>query len=575
MSRTYPGRLLWLLATFAVALFAIMARLVVLQVGEHATFSALGEQQRLRHIPLPATRGQILDRTGEPLALSLPARDVYADPAYVEDPAGTAKELARVLGAPPRRLERALTQRSTPFVYLARQVDEGLASRLERLQLPGVGFLPVTKRYYPAGDVAAQVVGFVGLDGTGLSGLELQYQSLLSGTPGERVQEMDPQGRPIATGVSSERAPIAGQDLVTTIDRPLQYEVQEALAAAVADNRARGGSVIVMNPSDGDIYAMATEPGFDPNHFTSYSPVALQERSRNRAITDVFEPGSVNKVITAAAAIEEHALPLDERLVVPDHVRVGTATIHDSHAHPTERMTLGDIIAQSSNVGITEIADRLGSGALATYLTRFGFGRPTGIGYPGEASGVLLPLLQWSDTSRATMAFGQGISATPLQMAAVYATVANGGTWVRPRLARGAVGPAGGYRAFGPSPTRTVISNRAAEVVTRMLAYVVEDGTGTAARIDGYQVAGKTGTARIPYADRPGYSHRYVASFMGFLPAADPRAVIVAILDQPATVYGGIAAAPLFQQVARFAIQRLGIPAGSTVPLPPHALPAR
>ena len=575
MTRAFAGRLLFLLAAFAVALVAITARLVVLQVGEHATFSALGERQRLRHIPLPATRGQILDRTGEPLALSLPARDIYADPAYVEDPRETAEEIARVLGAPRRRLERSLTQRSTPFVYLARQVDDRVASRLQRLQLPGIGFLPVTKRSYPAGDVAAQVLGFVGLDGAGLSGLELQYQSLLSGTPGERVQEMDPLGRPIATGVSSERSPVAGQDLVTTIDRALQYQVQEALTAAVANNRAQGGSVIVLDPSDGDIYAMATAPSFDPNHFAAYGQAGLQQRSRNRSITDVFEPGSVNKVITAAAAIEEHALPLDERLLVPDHVRVGSATIHDSHEHAAERMTLGDIIAQSSNVGITEIADRLGSGALATYLTRFGFGRPTGIGYPGEASGVLLPLLQWSDTSRATMAFGQGISATPLQMAAVYATVANGGTWVRPRLVRGAVGPSGVYRAFDPSPTRTVISDRTAEIVTRMLAYVVEDGTGTAARIDGYQVAGKTGTARIPSGVRPGYSHRYVASFMGFLPASEPRAVIVAILDQPATVYGGIAAAPLFQQVARFAIQRLGIPAGSNVPLPPHALPAR
>jgi cell division protein FtsI (penicillin-binding protein 3) len=573
--RTHVGRLLFLLSIFAFALAAIVARLAVLQVGEHATFSALGEEQRIRHIRLPATRGQILDRTGEPLAMSLPARDVYADPRYVVHAGRDAKELAPLLGQPAPRLERALRERGPSFVYLARQVDEHAAAQVARLHLPGIASLPVSKRYYPAGDVASQVLGFVGLDGTGLSGLELQYQAMLSGTAGERVQEMDPQGRPIPSGVSTDRPPIAGQDLVTTIDRPLQYQVQTALATAVADNRAQGGTVIVMNPSDGDVYAMATYPGFDPNRFESYGPRALQERSRNRAITDVFEPGSVNKVITAAAAVEEHALPLDERLAVSDRIRVGTATIHDSHPHAVERMTLGDIIAQSSNVGITEVADRLGSGPLATYLTKFGFGRPTGVGFPGEAEGVLLPLLQWSDTSRATMAFGQGISATPLQMAAVYATVANGGTWVQPRLARGAVDAAGRYHAFAPSPAHSVVSARTAETVTRMLAYVVEGGTGTAARIDGYQVAGKTGTARIPYADRAGYSHRYVASFMGFLPASNPQVVIVSILDQPATVYGGIAAAPLFQQVARFAIQRLGIPAGPALPLPPHALPAR
>lgn len=569
MRRPQLARLLVLLVAFAFALAGIVGRLVVLQVGEHETFSALGAEQRVRRFELPAERGRILDRSGEPLAVSLQAQDIYADRDYVTDPAGTAEALAPLLRDRRQRIERVLRAEGPSFVYIAQQVDDRVAAKAERLQLPGIGFLPVSKRYYPAGDVASQVLGFVGLDGAGLSGLELQYQATLSGTPGERVQEMDPDGRPIASGVSSERTPMPGRDVVTTIDRPLQYQVQAALAESVTRNRANGGTVIVMNPHDGDVYAMATFPDFDPNRFQD----ASEEDYRNRAITDVFEPGSVNKVITAAAAVEERALPLDEQLVVSDRIQVGSAVINDSHEHPVERMTLGDIIAQSSNVGITEVADRLGSGPLASYLTTFGFGRPTGVDFPGEAPGALLPLLQWSETSRATFAFGQGISATPLQMAAVYATVANDGVWVQPRLARGTVDEEGRYLPFRESPSHRVISSDTAEVVSRMLAYVVEHGTGTAARIEGYQVAGKTGTARIPYSDRAGYSHRYVASFMGFLPAGDPQVVIVSILDEPATVYGGIAAAPLFQQVARFAIQRLRISPGHRVPLPPHAMP--
>ena len=250
-----------------------------------------------------------------------------------------------------------------------------------------------------------------------------------------------------------------------------------------------------------------------------------------------------------------------------------TSSIRDSHPHPVEHMTLGDIISESSNVGTIQIADRLGADTLATYLSKFGFGRPTGIDFPGEAAGYLPPLSGWSETSRATMSYGQGISATPLQMAAVYATIANGGEWVQPRLAKGTVGADGEVRDLPQIPARRVVSERTAGIVSQMLAYVVEEGTGSAARIPGYQVAGKTGTARKPYEDRAGYARRYVASFMGFLPASDPEVVIVAILDEPATVYGGIASAPLFQEVARYAIQRLGIAPGERVPLPPHALP--
>lgn len=570
MKRPPMGRLVALLAALLLAMTIVSVRLGVLQVSRGGEYQDLALDQRVRSLVLPATRGQILDREGEaPLALSLEARDIYADPRYVEDPYAVAQELAPALGLKLRLVMKALAE-DTSFVYIARQVDLDLASRAARLHLPGIGFLEVSKRYYPAGSLASQVLGFVGTEGAGLSGLEYGYQDLLAGRPGERTLEIDPNGQPIAGGLRVDRPPVPGDDIVTTIDRDLQYQVEVALAQAVKANRAKGGSVIVMDRATGDILAMATYPSFDPNDFGA-SP---EETWRNRTVTDAFEPGSVNKVITAAAAVEERALLLDERLVVPDQIPVGEFTIHDSHPHPPQRMMLGDIVAESSNVGAILVARRLGEERMAEYLSRFGFGQETGLGFPGESAGIVLPLYQWSDTSLATMAYGQGIAVSQLQMAAVYATIANGGVWVQPRLVRGTVDAEGVYHEAPPSATRRVVSEQTARIVTQMLAYAVDYGTGSAARIAGYQVAGKTGTARIPFPDRPGYyEHKHVASFIGFLPASAPRVVIAAMIDQPATIYGGVAAAPLFQQIARYAIQRFGIAPGKPLAPPPHALP--
>jgi cell division protein FtsI (penicillin-binding protein 3) len=313
---------------------------------------------------------------------------------------------------------------------------------------------------------------------------------------------------------------------------------------------------------------MASYPWFDPNRFETADPSTL----RNPALTDPFEPGSVNKVITAACAVQTGAVSLEHRFMVPDRVQVDGYVIHDSHPHPVEAMTLGDIIAESSNVGAVKVADIIGKARLAECLTRFGFGEPTGLHFPGETAGIVPPLTEWSNATLATIAYGQGIAVTPMQMASVYATVANGGAWVQPRLVRGTIDAAGAYHPAAPSPTRRVVSAGSAASVTQMLAYVVQNGTGVNAQIEGYQVAGKTGTALKVDPKTHRYGHHYVASFIGFLPASQPRVVVAAILDDPSTVYGGVAAAPLFQTVARYAIQRLGIPAASDVPLPPHAL---
>ncbi len=569
MTRPPVRRLVALLAVMTVAFTAIFVRLTVLQVSQASSFRDRALDQRMRTVELSAVRGQIRDRNGEPLAISLEARDVYADPRYVQDPWATAAALAPLLEVQTTDLVELLT-RDTTFVYLARQVDRDLADRIEELGLPGIGFLEASRRYYPAGSLAAQLLGFVGIDGEGLSGLEVRYEELLAGEAGERTQEIDPHGQPIVGGIDVERPPIAGSTVQTTIDREFQFQAEQALAEAVRQNRARGGTVIVMDPNTGDVLAMASDPSFDPNDFDASKRGAY----RNRAVTDAFEPGSTNKVITAAAAIDRRAIGLRHELAVRWQMDVEEFTIHDAHEHGIQRMTIGDIIAGSSNIGTVMVARRLGESALAAYLTRFGLGRPTGVGFPGESAGILPPLYEWTDTSLATIAYGQGIAATPLQMAAVYAAIANDGRWVQPRLVLGTRRPDG---TFDPAPepvTHRAVSAATARTVTRMLAQAVAEGTGTNATIAGYEIAGKTGTARIPLPDRPGYYEgQYVASFIGFLPASDPQVVIAAILDRPVTDYGGIAAAPLFQRIARYAITRLSIEPGRPLRPPPSAGP--
>ena len=567
MTKTTSRRLVVLFVAMAVAFAGIVVRLTSLQVQDRHRFVALAYDQRVHTTVLPAHRGDILDRAGVPLAITMNASDIYADPRNVTDAVGEAERIAPILGLRPKDIWKSIEAGGT-FVYIARQVDSGVAEQIRALNLPGIGFLTVPKRYYPAGSLASQVLGFVGIDGGGLAGLEAGYQSELAGTPGTRTAELDPAGQPIASGVDTVTPPVDGQNLETTIDRQIQFQSQQALADAVRANGAKAGTIIVMDPATGDIYAMASYPWFDPNRFAQANP----ERWRNRAVTDAFEPGSVNKIITAAAAIDSRSVSLWQRFQVPDQVKIGTYTIHDSHPHPIQAMTLGDIIAESSNIGITKVAHDVGEQGLAMYLARFGFGQPTGLEFPGESAGIVPSLPDWSDTSLDTISYGQGISVTPLQMASVYATIANNGVWVQPRLIRGTVGSDGVLDPLSPSPTRRVISASTAETLTQMLAYVVQGGTGVNAQIQGYQVAGKTGTALIPDPSGGYYADRYVASFIGFLPAARPRVVVAAIIDRPSTVYGGVAAAPLFQQVARFAIQRLGIPSADPVSLPPHAL---
>jgi cell division protein FtsI (penicillin-binding protein 3) len=563
--RPPAGRLGALFLILAVSFAGVAVRLVVLQVGDADDYRALARDQRVRTLSLPAVRGSILDRDGHELALSLPARAVYADPFLVEDPRRTARRLAPVLDMKVRELRKRL-RADGRFVYLARRIEPGIARTVEDLGLPGIGFLDETKRYYPDGDLASHLLGFVGVEDDGLAGLEFQYDAILAGSPGQMVFEQDPSGNTIPQGEGRSVEPVPGHDLVLTIDRDLQFQAERMLEAAVRANGARGGTVIVMDPSSGEILAMATAPGFDANAFQE-APTYI---TKARAVTDVYEPGSVNKVITAAAALEEGVIGLDETLSVPDHWLVADHVFHDSHSHPRETMALTDIVSQSSNVGTIRIAQRLGPDLLDEYLRRFGFGSPTGVGFPGEADGILMPPDSWWGTSIGTIPIGQGIAVTPLQMVSVYATVANDGVRVQPTLVRGTIDPGGRFHPAASPARRRVVSRKTAEHVTGMLAQAVRSGTGIEAQIPRYWVAGKTGTARKPLEDALGYSDKYVASFLGFLPAGDPELVVAAILDEPTTVYGGVASAPLFREVARYAVAHYGIPPAEPPTIPPH-----
>lgn len=548
----------------------ILSRLVFLQVKDAEALVDRGENQRVSTVPLHAERGSILDRYGREMALSLEARAVYVDPRYVVDPAATADKLSPLLEMRPMEIQSKLMADGT-FVYLKRQVDKVVADRIEALELPGIGFLRESKRYYPSGAWGApQVVGIHGSEEcpTGCGGLELSFDEVLSGVDGERTQEIDPGGRPIPQGVSIVTPPVPGRDVMTTLDPELQYQAQVALERAVELNDAKGGTVIMLSPKTGEILAMAV-----------YYPPAKKknrdeavDRTTNPAVTNVFEPGSVNKVITASAAIQEEAVGLRDVFHVYDSIDVYDYTIHDAESHGMERMMIGDIITHSSNVGTIMVAKEIGSEKMARYLAKFGYGQPTGVGLPGESGGILPQLYEWSGTTMATIPIGQGVSVTPLQMVNVYATVANDGVWTQPQIVQGTIDGAGVFHPAPEPQTRRVISASSAATVTGMLSKAVAEGTGTNAQIPGYWVAGKTGTAMVP-SPAGGYTNKFVGSFIGFLPASDPEVVIGVSIDEPSGSYfGGTVAAPVFQQLAKQAIARLRIPPGQRPDFPPTAM---
>jgi cell division protein FtsI (penicillin-binding protein 3) len=551
-------RLLVLLILSVLAFLAISGRLVVLQVFDAGSLDQAAARQRLTVIDLPATRGRIFDRSLNDLAISIPARAIWADPRLVKDKPRTAARLAKALGVKKAALAGRLASKGR-FVYLARRIPKFRGDVVQRMNLPGIFVVADVARRYPSGTVAAQVLGFVDIDGHGQAGIEQQYDGLLRGHPGKIQLERDPQGRAIPQGRRSLEPAEPGTDLVLTIDQHLQYVTEQALHRAVREHKAKAGSVVVMSPRSGEVLAMANVPTFDPNRIAA----SKSEARKNRAIADMFEPGSTNKTITAAAALQHGTVTPRTETIVPDNIPLcPEKTFRDSHSHAPELMTFADIVAKSSNVGTIMAARDLGRDRLYQAELDFGYGRKSGVDLPGESPGIVRPAQSWYCTDLGTNAIGQGVAVTVLQMASVYATVANNGVLRAPTLLRGTVDARGRVAKADRRPGRRVLSTKTARSLSKILEGVVkEGGTGTQAAMEEWRVAGKTGTARKPDTRRGGYRPgAYVGSFIGYAPAERPAVVVAVVIDEPTRgYYGGSVAAPVFREVTGTALRRLGV----------------
>jgi cell division protein FtsI (penicillin-binding protein 3) len=565
-------RLVVLLAAYAALTLLMGWRLVAVQLVDAEVYTDWADRQTQRELALPAPRGAVTDRDGEPLAMSLAAATVFANPPVLAeagiDPYVMADRLAQVLpGADMGDLVDALTS-DRAFVYLGRQLPRAVGEAVTALELPGVGVLEEPTRVYPADRVAGQVIGWAGVDGEGLAGLELQHDEALGGTDGTLRLETAPGGVEISAAPREVVPAAPGADLRLTIDREVQFATEDLLAGAVERYDAIGGSAVVLDVHSGEILAMASVPSVDPDAFRSSDPYDR----RNRALTDVFEPGSVNKVITIAGALEDGVIGPETGLEVPARIAIGPETFSDSQPHPTAWWSTREIMARSSNVGTIQIAQRLGEERLYDYVTAFGLGRATGLDFPGESRGLLADVEDWTISSLPTIAIGQGVAATLVQTAQVFATIANGGEHLEPSLVQGSVGPDGVFRPAPAPERRRVVSPQTARTVANMLVEVVESehGTGHLAAVPGYRVGGKTGTAQKPKEGERGYQEgAYIATFVGFAPVEDPRLVVAVMLDEPTPYYGGLSAAPTFSEIMQFALRDQRVPpTTSSVPLP-------
>lgn len=545
-------RIRLLLGVFVLAFGLTFLRAAWLQGVRAASFGRLASSQHSEDVVIPAARGTIYDRTGLQLAIGEQAQTVYADPRQVTDPKTESTTIAQALKLDPNQVYQELTDRTHGFVYVKRKADPAQAAKLEKRGLPGLGFYAEERRFYPQFSLASQLIGYAGVDNHGLAGLELSLDKQLAGRPGRERIVKDASGQAIDTVVSQPERD--GSDVYLTLDHTIQANAQTVLRDTVAKWHAKSATAIVLDPATGAVRAMATAPGFDANSY----PQVWRVLQRNRAVTDTYEPGSTFKLVTVAGALSERLVSPSTTFTLPYYIHVADRTIHDAEPRGTETMSVSQILSRSSNVGAITLAEKLSQHRLVQWISRFGFGHLTGIDFPGESPGIVLPEDKWSGSSIGNIPIGQGIAVTPIQMASAYAAIANRGVWVRPHL----VERIGASASTRPA-RRRIVSPWVASELMAMLKNVVAEGTGTLAAVPGYQVAGKTGTAAKP-DPQGGYSDtRYVASFVGVVPASRPRLVILVSVDEPrGAIWGGVVAAPAFAEIAKFDLQYLdgGVP---------------
>jgi cell division protein FtsI (penicillin-binding protein 3) len=559
------GRILAILLLMGLGFALVALRLVYLQIFQRAELSARAERQQERLVKLEPKRGTIYDRMHRELAVSLDVDSIYGVPAEIENPRAIAQRLSTILHESPRVLERRLAG-NKHFVWLSRKVEPVKAEKVKALGSREIGSLLESKRFYPKKTLAGPLIGFTGMDNEGLEGLERAYDKVLHGVSGWMIAEKDAVGRtvfPGGAGFRFRQPTKPGNDIVLTIDEVIQHITERELDAALASSHAKGGVCIVMNPDNGEVLALSVRtavherPAFNPNEPQRYKPADW----RNRAVTDAFEPGSIFKPILASAALEERVVhPLERFDCSAGKIQVADRVIKDAHENGV--LTFTDVIADSSNVGTIKVALRLGKERFSKYIAAFGFGQKTGVDIPGEISGLLKDYRLWSGVSIGSIAIGQEIGVTPMQMATAYCAIANGGMLMRPYIVSEIVDHGGGDgKKFGPQLVRRVISEGTCSKVNKILQRVVEAGTGQKAQPAGYTAAGKTGTAQKIDQRTGVYSKKdYVSSFVGFVPAVAPKLVILVMVDTPeGVVWGGSVAAPVFKEVAEQSLAYLQV----------------
>jgi cell division protein FtsI (penicillin-binding protein 3) len=543
-------------------LFSFFLVLLLLAAGRAAWFGSIrapslqraAATQQVTNVVVPAERGAIRDRNGVNLAVSEMDTTVAATPYLIKDPLKTARRIAPLLGIDPDLVLRKLTDKRTGFVYLARKLSSGPAERIEKMNIEGLQFIPEAKRVYPRGWLASQLLGTVGTDNTGLSGIEYFRERALHGNDGERRLVKDALGQPIS--LRDTRKSVPGRDLTLTLDSALETKAEDVLQQVGAKFRPKGATALVMDPRDGSILALANWPRVDANAVQSSPPYARQDRATG--IT--YEPGSTFKAITVAGALQDGTVTPSTKFDLAPQIKIADRIIGEAHARGPETLSTAQILAYSSNVGAITIGGLEGKKRFSQWVTRFGFGKPTGVDLPGEERGQVLPLDKYSGSSMGNLPIGQGISVTPIQMATAYAAIANGGILRPPHVVQSV-----GDRRLPEPKGHRVVSPATADSLRRMLEGVfAAGGTASEARIPGYRLAGKTGTANKIDPTTGLYSDsRYVASFVGFVPARAPKLLVAVMVDEPqGSIFGGVVAAPAFQEITSFALSYLKIPPG-------------
>jgi len=556
MAKKVTGdRRLVVVAVFLLSgLLIVSGRLVFLQIIQAGKYKKLAAEQRDEVITVSPRRGTIFDREGEVLAISEDVTSVYATPYLVKNKDDAARKIAQALGIDPGEVRAKLGEK-TGFVYLARKADTAKANKVKKLDIEGISFVDESRRFYPMGRLASQELGVVDVDNKGQAGLELYYQKVLGGKPGKVMLEKDAAGNPIPGSEKTEAVAVDGSDLQVTLDKDIQSCLEESLQKAMDLYGPKAATAIVMDPNTGDILAMGSNPTFDPNNRVNVDPASM----RNRAVTDVYEPGSAMKVVTASAALEEKIVEPQTVLTVPTSLKIADSTFKDAEPKPNRQLSFMQIIGESSNVGTIEVATALGAERLDKYLSIFGMGHRTGIDFPGEGFGLLLPREKWSGTSVATIAIGQGISVTPIQLACAVSAIANGGRKVCPHFLKSKVTDTGMKDlGLGGVGEQILTGQTCAEMAGIMMQVVAPTGTAPKAAVKYYSVAGKTGTA-AKAVKGGGYGGGYMATFVGFAPAERPRLLAMVVLDEPSPIWGGETAAPTFKDIMSFSLQHLKV----------------